>query len=62
MRGLNPAAAEARGTFHGVSPKHLPRYLQEFSYRFDRRARESELFFFILAPSGPWTNLSPTPD
>ena len=37
-----------RGTFHGVSPKHLPRYLQEFSYRFDRRARESELFFFVL--------------
>ena len=37
-----------RGTFHGVSAKHLPRYLQEFSYRFDRRARESELFFFVL--------------
>jgi transposase-like protein len=37
-----------RGTFHGVSPKHLPRYLQEFSYRFDRRARESELFRFVL--------------
>ncbi|MCI0467361.1 MAG: IS1595 family transposase, partial [Beijerinckiaceae bacterium] len=37
-----------RGTFHGVSPKHLPRYLQEFSYRFDRRAREAELFFFVL--------------
>jgi transposase-like protein len=37
-----------RGTFHGVSPKHLPRYLQEFSYRFDRCARESELFFFVL--------------
>jgi transposase-like protein len=33
-----------RGTFHGVSRKHLPRYLQEFTYRFDRRARESELF------------------
>ena len=37
-----------RGTFHGVSPKHLPRYLQEFTYRFDRRSRESELFFFVL--------------
>jgi len=37
-----------RGTFHGVSGKHLPRYLQEFSYRFDRRARESELFHFVL--------------
>jgi len=37
-----------RGTFHGVSPKHLPRYLQEFTYRFDRRARETELFHFVL--------------
>ncbi len=37
-----------RGTFHGVSPKHLPRYLREFSYRFDRRAREAELFHFVL--------------
>jgi len=26
-----------RGTFHGVSPKHLQRYLDEFVYRFDRR-------------------------
>ena len=37
-----------RGTFHGVSQKHLPHYLDEFSYRFDRRWREGELFGFIL--------------
>jgi len=37
-----------RGIFHGVSPKHLPRYLDEFSYRFDRRWREKELFGFVL--------------
>jgi hypothetical protein len=37
-----------RGTFHGVSPKHLPRYLDEFSYRFDRRWREDELLAFVL--------------
>ena len=37
-----------RGTFHGVSPKHLQRYLNEFSYRFDRRWREGELFGFVL--------------
>jgi transposase-like protein len=37
-----------RGTFHGVSPKHLQRYLDEFSYRFDRRWREGELFGFVL--------------
>ncbi len=37
-----------RGTFHGVSQKHLPRYLDEFTYRFDRRWREGELFGFVL--------------
>lgn len=37
-----------RGTFHGVSPKHLPRYLDEFVYRFDRRWREDELAGFVL--------------
>lgn len=36
------------GTFHGVSPKHLPRYLDEFVYRFDRRWREDELGGFVL--------------
>jgi len=37
-----------RGTFHGVSGKHLQRYLQEFVYRFDRRWREEEMFGFAL--------------
>jgi hypothetical protein len=37
-----------RGTFHGVSAKHLQRYLDEFVYRFDRRWREGELFGFVL--------------
>ena len=37
-----------RGTFHGVSAKHLPRSLDEFTYRFDRRWREGELFGFVL--------------
>jgi hypothetical protein len=27
----------ATGTYHAVSRKHLPRYLAEFSYRFNRR-------------------------
>ena len=31
-----------RGTFHGVSRKHLQRYLDEFVYRFDRRWKEEE--------------------
>jgi transposase-like protein len=37
-----------RGTFHGVSPKHLPRYLDEFAYRFNERWREEELFERVL--------------
>lgn len=37
-----------RGTFHGVSSKHLQRYLDEFVYRFDRRWREPELSAFVL--------------
>jgi hypothetical protein len=31
-----------------VSRKHLPGYLAEFSYRFDRRWREEEIFGFVL--------------
>lgn len=37
-----------RGTYHGVSKKHLPRYLQEFTYRFNRRLLEPDLFFYVL--------------
>ena len=37
-----------RGTFHGVSGKHLQLYLDEFSYRFDRRWVEDRLGGFIL--------------
>ena len=35
-------------TFHGVSPKHLQRYLDEFVFRFDRRWQETELFIRVL--------------
>ena len=37
------------GTFRGVSKKHMPLYLDEFIYRFNRRWRESELFGFVLS-------------
>jgi len=33
-----------RGVYHGVSGKHLDRYLAEFSYRFNRRLWDSQLF------------------
>lgn len=37
-----------RATFHGVSGKHLQRYLDEFMYRFNRRFWESQLFDRLL--------------
>jgi len=36
------------GTHHGVSAKHLPRYLREFNYRFNRRGMRGELDSFVL--------------
>ena len=38
-----------RGVYHGVSSKHLNRYLAEFCYRFNRRFWESQMFDRILA-------------
>ena len=35
------------GTFRGVSPKHLQRYLDEFTYRFSRRSIAEKLFFYV---------------
>ena len=37
-----------RGTFHGVSPKHLHRYLDEFVFRFNLRWQEDQLFAPVL--------------
>jgi transposase-like protein len=37
-----------RGIYHGVSSKHLQRYLAEFCYRFNRRFWESQMFDRIL--------------
>ena len=36
------------GTFHGVSMKYLQEYLDEFSYRFNRRFWEPELPLRLL--------------
>ena len=36
------------GTYHGVSAKHLPRYLGEWNYRFNRRRRIDELADFVI--------------
>jgi ISXO2-like transposase domain len=32
------------GTFHKVSIKHLGRYCNEFSYRFNRRGKQLQMF------------------
>jgi transposase-like protein len=37
-----------RGVHHGVSDKHLPRYLAEFCYRFNRRYWEPQIFNRML--------------
>ena len=37
-----------RGTFHGVSPKPLQRYLNEFVFRFNQRWQEADLFSPVL--------------
>ena len=33
-----------RGVYHGISPRHMGRYLSEFCYRFNRRFWESQMF------------------
>jgi hypothetical protein len=36
------------GIHHGVSQKHLPRYLAQFCYRFNRRSWETQMFNRML--------------
>src|ERR1700747_1859059 len=36
------------GTHHGVSAKHLPRYLREWSYRFNRRNLPDDLDRYLI--------------
>lgn len=36
------------GTYHSVSPKHLQTYVDEFSYRYNRRASQLPVFFHLL--------------
>lgn len=37
-----------QGRFHGVSDKHLPRYIAEFEYRTNRRFRKDKLFGYVI--------------
>jgi len=45
---IGNAKAFLRGTYHGVSHKHLQRYLDEFCYRFNRRFTRSDILDRIL--------------
>jgi hypothetical protein len=47
-----------RGVYHGVSNKHLDRYLAEFCYRFNRRFWESQMFDRTLATYVPTNTVS----
>jgi transposase-like protein len=42
------AKAAVNGTFHGLAPKHLQRYLDEFCFRFNRRFFNGNIFFRLL--------------
>ena len=50
------AKAYIMGTYHGLSPKHLQAYLDEFCFRFNRRFKPEELFSCTLAAcvDGSW--------
>ena len=48
------------GTYHAVREKHLPRYLAEFSYRFNRRFQLEE-FLSRFVSIATRTSLLPCP-
>jgi len=42
-----------RGTYHGVSRKYLPRYLDEFSFRFNLRGNEASIAIERVLQASP---------
>jgi transposase-like protein len=45
---ISNVKALIKGTFHGLEPLHLQRYLNEFCYRFNRRWFKSGIFSHLL--------------
>jgi len=45
---VSNAKAFIAGTYHGLDPKHLQAYLDEFCYRFNRRKFKGEMFNRLL--------------
>ena len=46
---ISNAKALTGGTFHGLGPVHLQRYLDEFRYRFNRRRLKSGVFSRLVS-------------
>ena len=46
---IGNAKALINGTFHGLDAKHLQHYLDEFCYRFNRRALRDQIFSRLLS-------------
>jgi transposase len=46
------------GTFHHVSPKHLQKYLNEFSYRHNHRKSETPMFSRLIETAGEQRDLA----
>lgn len=44
-----------QGTHTSVSPKHLSLYVNEFEYRFNRRADAASMLPELLSTFRPWT-------
>lgn len=47
------------GTYHSINPQHLPRYLAEFCYRYNRRFQLEDMlprFVFVAVRSPPMPN------
>ena len=47
------------GTYHAINPHHLPRYLAEFCYRFNRRFHLEDMlprFAYVAARTPPMPN------
>jgi len=57
---ISNAKAFIQGTFHGLDDMHIQRYLDEYCYRFNRRAHENELFdrLLLACVSAPPTTLA----